>query len=193
MIVEARTAGGEDWTTLADLNGGTSKSVPADCEQGFLLDEHPFLKHYLKPGDPCKNKGTSGKWNAFSGDSGGWQQTAFDLSDWAGEQVELNITYVTDSGFGGIGAFVDDTKIVADGSTLEADGFESLTPTWTITGEPAGSPPTVTEWEFGEEVVEFFAGTSTEDTLLLGFGLEQLATDPERAELLDQALAELID
>ncbi len=192
VIVEARTAGDNDWTTLKDLEGGTSTQVPLDCEQGFLLDEHPFLKHYIKPGNPCENKGSSGKWNAFSGDNGGWQPAAFNLSKWAGEEVEVHISYVTDSAFGGIGAFVDDTSVVADGSELFADGFESLTPTWTITGQPAGSPPTVSAWEFGEEVVEFFAGTSTEDTLLLGFGLEQLATDQERADLLDQALGGLL-
>jgi hypothetical protein len=192
VIVEARTAGGNDWTTLPDLEGGTSKKVPTDCEQGFVFDDHPFLKHYLTPGKPCKNSGSSGKWNAFTGDSGGWTQTAFDLSNYAGKQVEVSIAYVTDSGFGGIGAFVDDTKVVAGGSTLSADGFEGPGNTWTVTGPPASSPPTSTEWQFGEEVVEFFAGTATEDTLLLGFGLEQLASDQDRADLLDQALDALI-
>ncbi len=193
VIVEARTASGDDWTTLPDLEGGTSNAVPAECEVGFLLDEHPFLKRYLKPGNPCKNTGSSGEWNAFTGDSGGWGQTRFDLSDYAGEQVEVSITYVSDESFGGIGAFVDDTKVVADGSTLDADGFEDEPSSWTVTGPPPGSPPAAAVWEFGEEIVKFFAGTATDDTLLLGFGLEQLATDQERTELLDQALAALID
>ena len=37
-------------------------------------------------------------------------------------------------------------------------------------------------------LVNFYAATATEDTLLLGFGLEQLATDEERAALVGQAL-----
>ena len=37
---------------------------------------------------------------------------AFDLSAYAGQQVEVSITYVTDPGTGGVGAFVDDTKVV---------------------------------------------------------------------------------
>jgi hypothetical protein len=41
--------------------------------------------------------------------------------------------------------------------------------------------------------VNFFAGTSTKDTLLLGFGLEQRATDQDRSELLGQALAGLLE
>jgi Zinc carboxypeptidase/Immune inhibitor A peptidase M6 len=193
VIVEAHTPGENDWTTLRDLEGGTSTDVPADCEQGFLFDDHPFLKRYLTPGNPCENTGTTGEWNAFTGDNGGWTQAAVDLSDYAGQEVEISISYVTDSAFGGIGAFVDDTRAVAGGSELFADGFESLTPTWTVTDPPASSPTPATEWEFGEQVVEFFAATSTEDTLLLGFGLEQLATDQERVDLLDQALGGLVD
>ena len=44
MIVEARTAGGEDWTTLPDKNGGTSTAVPAECEAGFFVAMHPLLR-----------------------------------------------------------------------------------------------------------------------------------------------------
>ena len=193
LLIEARTAGGDNWTTLPDLNGGTSTDVPADCEQGFLLELHPFLERYLTGGNPCTNTGTSGAWNSFTGATDGWTQAAADLSAYAGQQVELSITYVTDPAFGGVGAFVDDTRVVAGGSTLSADGFEEPTSTWAVTGPPEGSPPTVAEWEFGEHLVDFFAGTATEDSLLLGFGLEQLATDEERAALVGQALDGLSD
>jgi len=188
VLIEARTAAGDDWTTLPDLNSGTSTDVPADCEQDFLLELHPFLERYLTGGNPCTNTGTSGAWNSFTGSTDGWTQVAADLSAYAGEQVELSITYVTDPAGGGVGAFVDDTSVVAGGSTLEADGFEEATSTWAVTGPPEGSPPTVAEWEFGEQLVDFYAATATEDTLLLGFGLEQLATDEERAALIGQAL-----
>ena len=44
VIVEARTAGGSDWTTLPDLNGGTVTDAPEECVAGgFLFDLHPFL------------------------------------------------------------------------------------------------------------------------------------------------------
>jgi hypothetical protein len=193
VLVEARTPGGDDWTTLPDLNGGTSTNVPAECSAGFLLEMHPFLTHYLTPGNPCTNTGTSGSWNRFSGSTGGWDQVAIDLAAYAGRQVELSITYVTDPSTGGVGAFVDDTRIVVGGSTVEADGFEGATSTWAVTGPPEGSPDANAVWEFGGQLVNFFAGTSTEDTLLLGFGLEQLASDEDREELLGQALGNLID
>ena len=188
VIVEARTAGGNDWTTLPDLGGGTVSTPPAECEAGgFLLTLHPFLETYLG-GPDC----TTGEWNAFTGAGGAWQQAAFDLSAFAGGQVELSITYVTDPNTGGIGVFVDDTKVVADGSVIDADGFEAETSTWTPGGPPEGSPANSGTWEFGERLLTFNAATATDDTLLLGFGLEQLATDGERADLLRRALRGLL-
>jgi hypothetical protein len=44
----------------------------------------------------------------------------------------------------------------------------------------------------GEQLVNFYSSTSTDDTLLIGFGFEQLATDEDRAELVGRALEELI-
>ena len=76
LLIEARTAGDDNWTTLPDLNGGTSTDVPADCEQGFLLELHPFLERYLTGGNPCTNTGTSGAWNSFTGATDGWTQVS---------------------------------------------------------------------------------------------------------------------
>ena len=80
MIVEAHPVGTDTWTTLPEAGGLTQTDVPADCDHGFLLAEHPFLAHYLTPGTPCTATGTTGGWNAMSGHSGGWQHTSFDLS-----------------------------------------------------------------------------------------------------------------
>ena len=114
VVVEARTAGGGDWTTLPDLNGGTSTALPAECEAGFFVETHPFLSQYLTGAD-CTGPGTSGEWNSFTGSSDGWTQAAFDLSAYAGSTVEVSVSYVTDPAFGGVGVFVDDTRVVVDG------------------------------------------------------------------------------
>jgi bacillopeptidase F (M6 metalloprotease family) len=37
----------------------------------------------------------------MTGDSGGWQKVAFDLSAYAGGSVEVSISYVTDPASGG--------------------------------------------------------------------------------------------
>ena len=192
VIVEAHSVGEDDWTTLPDLNGGTQTDPPAECvADGFLLNAHPFLRHYLGGAD-CTGPGTSGTWNSFTGSTGGWQDAAFDLTGFAGGQVEIAISYVTDPATGGVGAFVDDTHVVVDGVD-SADGFEGATSTWTVGGPPAGSAPNQGDWAISEKLVNAFAGTSTEDTLLLGFGLEQLSTDAERADLVERALGSLLE
>ncbi len=192
VIVEARTPNGSDWTTLPDLNGGSNETPPAECTgNGFLPQLHPFLRNYMD-GPDCQ----TGPWHRFTSGSqfpSGWREVAFDLSDYAGGQLELSITYVTDPASGGVGAFVDDTRVVIDGAVAEADGFEGQTSTWTPGGPPAGSPPNASNWRIGERLVNFFAGTSTEDSLLLGFGFEQFATEAERADLMERALGGLID
>jgi Immune inhibitor A peptidase M6 len=191
VIVEARTANGDDWTTLPETGGATSTTPPAECEPGgFLLELHPFLSRYLGGAD-C----TEGEWHSITGSTGGWQDLTYDLSAFRGGQVEVSITYVTDPAVAGIGAFVDDTRISVDGAEVPAlaDGFEGQTSAWSATGPPEGSPPNSGNWEIGERLINLFAGTSTADTLLLGFGLEQLATGDERADLIGRALGGLID
>jgi hypothetical protein len=192
VIVEAHTPGQDNWTTLPDLNGGTSTAPPAECsDPGFLLQLHPFLRHYFGGAD-CTGPGTSGTWNSFTGSTDGWQQAAFDLSPFAGGPVELSITYVTDPATGGVGAFVDDTRIVFGGTVAEADGFEGATSTWAVSDPPPGSAPSSKNWQIGPQLLNFYAGTSTEDTVLLGFGLEQLSSNAERADLVRRALGGLI-
>ncbi|WP_211254447.1 M14 family metallopeptidase [Knoellia sinensis] len=191
VIVEARSAGQDNWTTLPDLNGGTQTDPPAECEpDGFLLGMHPFLAHYLA-GPGCTQPGSSGTWNSFTGSTDGWHQAAFDLSGFLGDSVELSISYVTDPATGGIGAFVDDTHVVVDGVD-SADGFEGATSTWTVGGPPEGSAPNQGNWVFSERLIQSFAATSTADSVLLGFGLEQLSTDAQRSTLLRQALGGLL-
>ena len=107
---------------------------------GFLLDLHPWLEHYLTPGDPCLTPGTTGEWNAFTGSSGGWIPVAFDLSAYAGQQVEVVVSYVTDPATGGLGAIVDDTKLVTTDGTTQAEGFEEGFGAWRCSAPPEGSP-----------------------------------------------------
>ena len=192
VIVEARTVGGDDWTTLPEQSGLTSTESPAECADAssFLLNLHPFLTTYL--GSDCNGAGATGEWNAILDSTPGWTDVAYDLSDYAGSQVEVSISYVTDPTTGGVGTFVDDTRVVIDG-VVDADGFEGATSVWTPGGPPADSPPNSGDWEIDEVLLESFAATSTEDTLLLGFGIEQLSTDQERTDLVDRALTGLLE
>ena len=180
VIVEVHTIGSEDWTTLPEAGGRTTSGVPADCGAGSLLDRHPFLSHYLSPGDPCLPDGSTGSWHRLTGSSGGWQQLAFDLSGYAGQQIEVAISYVTDGGTGGAGIFVDDTTLTVGDEVTVTEGFESGPGPWTVPGAPAGSPPNAGDFVIGP-APPAAASVTTPDTVVLGYRIDQLPDPVQRA------------
>ncbi|MEU8500338.1 M14 family zinc carboxypeptidase [Streptomyces lavendulae] len=191
-VLEARTAGGEDWTTLPDSGGLSSTTVPAECEAGFFVNDHPFLRHYLTlDAGGCSPSGTSGAWNSFTGSSGGWKQVSFDLSAYAGKTVEVSLSYVTDPGSGGRGVFADEARVSVGGADQAVEGFESSLGAWTAQGAPAGSPDVPGDWSRSGELFKSYAAVTTRDTVLLGFGLEHLPSAADRAVLLGKALRSL--
>lgn len=191
-LLEIHTVGADDWTTLPEKGGATGTDVPAECEAGFYIDEHPWLKHYLTPGtDGCTATGTTGAWNSFTGASAGWQPVNFDLSAYAGKSVEVSLSYVTDPGSGGQGLQVDDASLVIGGAVTETEGFETSFGPWTVAGPPPGSPALVRDWARTGALFQTYGAVTTQDTVLLGFGLEHLATAADRAALLGKALASL--
>ena len=192
VIVEAAPSGTDAWTTLPEAGGATRTVPPAECEAGFLLAMHPFLTHYLTRGNPCASTGTTGAWNAITGTSNGWRPVSFDLAAYAGQSVDVKISYVTDPAGGGIGAFVDDTRVTAGGAVLDADGFEGTTSLWTIEGAPAGSPGNQGDFVFSTELVQLSASVTTEDSVLLGYGIEQLARPADQAEVLGRVMTHLL-
>jgi len=104
----------------------------------------------------------------------------------------VSVSCITDPSFGGVGTFVDDTRVVVDGTVVSADGFEGATSEGTVGGPPEGSPGDGQEWQVAGQLVQVYGGTSTDSTLLLGFGLEQLATDEARSDLVRRALDGLL-
>jgi hypothetical protein len=190
LIVEAHPVGSDDWTTLPEAGGLTGTTPPTECEAGFLVEEHPFLLHYLTLGDPCAATGTSGSWNAMTGNSGGWRQASFDLSTFAGQQVEVSISYVTDVSVGGVGAFIDDTRVVVGGAVREAEGFETGLGPWSVPGPPPGSPPGGGDFKRAQALLS--PAVTTSDTVLFGFGIEQIGSAAERAAVLGRAVRLLL-
>ena len=192
VLVEARHPGQDDWTTLPDVNGNSSPDAGgASCE--YLAGYHQFITHY-ETYDPetkeCTPTGTTGALNGFTGRSGVWRDIEIDLSAYKGTAVELSISYVTDPATLGTGVFVDDTEIVQDGQVTDATSFETDLGGWSVGAPPpadaSGAPETNdAEWvrspavDFpGEEA----SGVTTNDSVSLGFGLQQLtAADRTRA------------
>jgi Peptidase family M1 domain/Peptidase M1 N-terminal domain len=147
FFVEAHTVGQDDWTTLRDERGHTTRELPCP----FLIEEHPFLEHYVtaSPNGSCDPTGTTGRWRAASGFSDGWERWIVDLSRWAGESVEVALAVASDFSVPVHGVFVDDV-VVSTGSgttSFEDDGNEF--DGWTVTGAPEGSPGNANDWIVG--------------------------------------------
>jgi hypothetical protein len=164
LVVEARTAGGEDWTTLPFTGSGTT--VPESC--ALLAGIHPHLTHYVTPAaSTCSVGGSTGTWYATSGSSNGWQQVTVDLSAYAGKAVELSTTYISDGSTGGRGAFVDDTRVLVGGVAVAEDTFEQDLGGWTSVDGG---------WHQSDAVSRSYAAVSTERTVTLGFELGDLTS-----------------
>ncbi|WP_327252135.1 M14 family metallopeptidase [Streptomyces sp. NBC_01244] len=191
-VLESRTAGADDWTTLPEAEGLTTTTVPEECGAGFFINGHPFLRRYLTlDAGGCTPQGTSGMWNSFTGSSGGWKQVSFDLSAYAGKTVEVSLAYITDPGSGGRGVFADEARVSIGGTDQAAEGFESSFGVWTAQGAPAGSPDVPGDWSRSGELFKSYASVTTRDTVLLGFGLEHVPAAADRAVLVGKALRSL--
>ncbi len=199
LIVEARTIGEEDWTTLPDTNGHNNQADALSCWSATWFDFFPQIAHYMTPDDTtpsgCRPDGTSGAWWAATGGSEGWEEWSIDLSAYAGKQVELYVTYLS-SVRAVTGVFLDDMRVEVDGATLDLADFETDLGAWEVSGLPVvvEGEPTEPEAQFvlaGADVFPELEGNailSTEHSVLMGFGLEAVADEDQREELLRATL-----
>ncbi|MEU7830863.1 M14 family zinc carboxypeptidase [Nonomuraea sp. NPDC049129] len=194
LTVEAHTVGGDDWTTLPDVNGHTSQSTGSSCDppsggEGWRA-LHPFTQRYQ--GANCEPTGTSGSWNAASGNSAGWQQWKVDLTPYAGKKVELSVSYISDWSTQGAGVFLDDFTVTLNGATAEQTSFESDLGGWSAAAPPEGTSPSINTWARTDQVFEEGGGIATKDTVYLGFGVESLTTQAMRTDLVKRSLRHLL-
>jgi hypothetical protein len=206
LIVEAHTVGQEDWTTLPDLNGLTSNDLSNDqsCPGGWSNPNdaanvlHPFLTHYqtFQPDGTCTATGTSGSWNAANGSSSGWQQLEFDLAAYAGKQVEISITSLSDWGFQQFpGVFLDDIETsTGEGNTSFEDEAKGG---WTVTGAPQDDQgiegPNRNDWvRRGGLGIKEGAVIGTPDTVYMGHGFEGITDATTRQQIMGRAVDYLL-
>jgi hypothetical protein len=180
-FVEVSETGSDVWTTLPEVGGLTTTNTGESCLSGWVDEIHPFLAHYMDA--DCNPAGTTGSWNALTGNSGGWQQVEFDLSAYAGQTVELHISYATDWATQGLGVFVDDIEL--SGQPLE--DFEAGLGSWSASAGPGSV--LVNNWEriTGADLPEGPA-IRTPSTVYLGFGFESIDTEDDRNEVMDRVM-----
>jgi hypothetical protein len=187
MFVEAHVVGTDQWTTLPDAGGLTTTSTGESC-QSNIQTIHPFLAHYQ--GEGCTATGTTGTWNAATGSSAGWKTFDADLSAYAGKQVELSISYMSDWSTQGLGVFLDDIRVEVGGAVAQRTSFEADLGGWTVAGPPPGSGKNSVDWARSQLAFDSGAAVTTTDSVYLGFGLEGLPA-AERTDLVRRALRHL--
>ncbi|MET0863885.1 MAG: zinc carboxypeptidase, partial [Nakamurella sp.] len=192
MFVEAHEVGTDNWTTLPDANGKTTTETGESCTSGWVEQLHPFLGHYQQQtGTTCVPVGSTGVWNAATGQTQGWQQWKVDLTPYAGKQVELSISYASDWSTQGVGVFLDDISVLADGSPVAETGFEADLGGWVVSGTPDAPPSNSNDWLRTELGFEEGAITTTQDTIYAGFGYEGLPP-AERDDLVARSMQHLL-
>ena len=181
-FVEIRRTGANDWTTLPEANGRTTQTTGESCPASWVDQIHPHIGNYMDAA--CNPTGATGDWNAFTGLSGGWQTMEFDLSAYAGEEVELYISYASDWGTQNLGIFIDDVDIPGQGmNDLEA-GLGSLT-----VSTEAGSPAPANNWDriMPDDFPEGPA-LRTHNSVYLGFGFEAINGAANRAQVMQRLM-----
>lgn len=98
-MVQVSTDGGTSWKSLSTANTNSD----------LVSDGYPAIKENL-PG--------------YTGSSNGWIHESIDLSEYAGQSIQLQFRYMTDWGTSLNGFFVDNVKVTADGAELLNDGAE---------------------------------------------------------------------
>jgi murein tripeptide amidase MpaA len=207
QFVEIHTVGQDDWTTLEDANGHTSDDTGLSCittgDGSAWQTNHPFLAHYqtvIDGGDACTPTGTSGAWNAATGNSGGWQEWSLPIpAAYAGKDVEIAVAVVSDPATQGLGAWVDELRVVdsADAPINSADpSFESGMDGWTLPGPPLPAGPagqsSVTGWERVQSAPFIEAPVvTTNDTVYTGFAFEAITGAANRNAFMQAVLTHL--
>lgn len=99
-MVQVSTDGGENWESLS-----SSRTTSTIDEGGY-----PAIKENL-PG--------------YTGASDGWIHETIDISEYAGQEIQLQFRSMTDWATNMTGFFADNIKVTADGSEVFFDGAEA--------------------------------------------------------------------
>lgn len=107
--------------TTAELNFKAWYQIEEDWDYGYVkVNGQPLAGNITRDTNP--NNANQG--HGITGHSDGWVDAKFDLSAYAGQNVTLEINYVSDNFVSELGLFVDEVKVIADGAVVVNDGAE---------------------------------------------------------------------
>jgi hypothetical protein len=122
----------------------------------------------------------------------------FDLSAYAGQQVEISIGSVSDRGFQQFpGVFIDDIETPTGEGDTSFEEDADQTDGWTVTGAPQDDAGVeggnLKHWvPRGGLGIKEGAAVGTDDTLCLGFGFEGISGASTRNQVMDRAIDYLL-
>ena len=179
----------QTWTTLPDMNGHTSQEAALSCSSTAWFDLSDQLKHYMTrtEGEECEPVGTTGEWHAATASSNGWEEWSIDLSAYAGQEIELSMSYFS-SRVAFLGVFLDDVALSTGEMTSFEDGDMGG---WTLTGLPVNGEDHANDWYIAGSEAFPPSGSpivTTEDSIIFGFGFEGIGDGDQRMDVLMRVL-----
>nr|WP_163100280.1 immune inhibitor A domain-containing protein [Peribacillus alkalitolerans] len=108
--------------TTAQLSFKTWYSIEEGYDYGSVQVNGETIPGNITTTDPGYDEGNPG--NGITGDSNGWVDATFDLSQFAGQTIELSFNYDADAGVALPGFYVEDVKVTADGYVILTDDAE---------------------------------------------------------------------
>ena len=145
FFVEAAPAGTDQWTTLPDANGHTGNGTGESCPEGWDELHSRLVNYQTQSHGDCAPTGTTGEWNAATGNSSGWQKWTIDLGDYAGGKVDVALVYATDWGTLNLGVWLDDITINAGADSSTTDFEDGTLGAWQ-SGPPLAGSPSQAQW-----------------------------------------------
>ncbi len=116
-------------STTVDLTNATNATF--DFKAWYDIEKDWDYAYVTVNGDPIASNITtdtnpygSNLGNGITGSSNGWIDASFDLSAYAGQEVEVAIEYVTDAAVSNPGLFADDLSVTVDGEEVLFDDAE---------------------------------------------------------------------
>ena len=180
FFVEVCAAGTNNCTTLPEANGLSDTSTGDSCVAG-ITGLHPFLANYMDAN--CDPMGATGQWNAITGSSAGWKLLNYDLSDYAGQNIDVYLSYMTDWGTNLNGVFLDDIAI----SGYPEQGFENNQDNWAASLAP--DTANTNQWLVTNDLmIPSGSVIRNEDTVYMGFGFEAVDTAANRNLLMSRII-----
>ncbi len=163
-----------------DLTGKTSASVAAWMQYNIEVDyDYLYGEVSTDGGSTWSQVGTPIDGPEGNEGLSDWTQKSFDLSAYAGKNIQFRFRYATDGGLHYEGAFLDDLTVTVDGAQVLSDNVESGDNGWTANGftRMSGSTSEVVSHYYLAENRNYTGYDSTLKTGPYNFGFSNTRPD----------------